>query len=212
MTPNNPLALAEWRRTVAQAYAAVRQVAATDPERAWRGWRAARDTLFKTHPQTPLSPEACEAFQGLSYYPYDPRWRLTGTLNQQVAVETFNLDLPTDGRIRYTRVAQASFSAGGLPASLSVFWIEGYGGGLFLPFTDASNNAGNHPGTYGGGRYLFDTIKGVDLGVSASEIVLDFNFAYNPSCAYDSRWVCPLAPRENRLPFAVPAGEQEFSH
>jgi len=67
MTPNNPLALAEWRRTVAQAYAAVRQVAATDPERAWRGWRAARDTLFKTHPQTPLSPEACEAFQGLSY-------------------------------------------------------------------------------------------------------------------------------------------------
>jgi len=129
-----------------------------------------------------------------------------------VAVETFNLDLPTDGRIRYTRVAQASFSAGGLPASLSVFWIEGYGGGLFLPFTDASNNAGNHPGTYGGGRYLFDTIKGADLGVSASEIVLDFNFAYNPSCAYDSRWVCPLAPRENRLPFAVPAVEQEFSH
>ena len=163
-----------------------------DPQRAWRGWRATRDTLFDAPANPALSRGALATFQGLSYYPYDPRWRLTGTLNRQVAVETLNLDLPADGRIQYTRIAQATFTVGGQAACLSVFWIEGYGGGLFLPFTDASGNAD----TYGGGRYLFDTIKGADLGVTDSEIVLDFNFAYNPSCAYDPRWVCPLAPRE----------------
>jgi uncharacterized protein len=208
MTPSDPIALSEWRRTVAEAYAAVRQTALTDPERARRGWRATRDTLFKTHTQTPLSVAALDAFPGLGYYPYDPHWRLTGTLDRQVAVETFNLDLPADGRIQYTRVAQANFSVDGQPACLSLFWIEGYGGGLFLPFTDATNSVD----TYGGGRYLFDTIKGADLGVTATEIVLDFNFAYNPSCAYDPRWVCPLAPRENRLKFPVPAGEQQYGH
>ena len=62
--------------------------------------------------------------------------------------------------------------------------------------------------TYGAGRYLYDTIKGADLGVGAESIVLDFNFAYNPSCAYDERWSCPLSPPENRLPFAVNAGEK----
>ncbi len=204
MTPNDPIALGEWRRTIAETYATVRQVAPTDPQRAWRTFRASRDTLFKTHPQTPLSAESRDAFQSLSYYPYDPQWRLIGRVNRQVAVETFNLDLPTDGRIQYTRIAQVAFTAGGQPACLSLFWIEGYGGGLFLPFKDATNTVD----TYGGGRYLFDTIKGADLGVGPTEIVLDFNYAYNPSCAYDARWVCPLAPRENRLPFAVRAGEQ----
>jgi len=208
MTPNDPLTLAGWRRTIAETYAAARQVAASDPERAWREWRAVRDMLFKTHPQTPLAADSLPAFQGLSYYPYDPRWRLTGRVDRPVTVETFNLDLPADGRIHYTRIAQAGFTVGGQAACLSLFWIEGYGGGLFLPFNDATNSAG----TYGGGRYLFDTIKGADLGVTPTEIVLDFNFAYNPSCAYDARWVCPLAPRENRLAFAVPAGEQQFSH
>ena len=61
-----------------------------------------------------------------------------------------------------------------------------------------------------GGRDLFDTIKGADLGVTQTEITLDFNYAYNPSCAYDARWVCPLAPTENRLPFAVRAGEKHY--
>ena len=62
--------------------------------------------------------------------------------------------------------------------------------------------------TYGGGRYLYDTIKGADLGVDETSIVLDFNYAYHPSCAYDERWSCPLAPAENRLDFAVEAGER----
>jgi uncharacterized protein (DUF1684 family) len=90
---------------------------------------------------------------------------------------------------------------------LSLFWINGYGGGLFLPFGDTTNRQT----TYGAGRYLYDTIKGADLGTSRTEVVLDFNFAYSPSCAYNPRWVCPLAPPENRLPFPVPAGEMIFT-
>ena len=206
MTPNDPMSLCDWRRTIAETYAAIRQIAPTDPERAWRTFRTTRDTLFKAHLQTPLTPEARDQFQGLSYFPYDPQWRLTGVVNRQVDAETFTLDLPTDGRIQYTRVAQAGFNVGGQPTCLSLFWIEGYGGGLFLPYTDTTSNEE----TYGGGRYLFDTIKGADLGATQTEIVLDFNYAYNPSCAYDTRWVCPLAPPENRLPFAVRAGEMQF--
>ena len=206
MTPTDPLSLAAWRRTVAEIYAAVRHTAPGDPQRAWDNFRAARDTLFRDHPQTPLSGAALETFRGLDYFPYDARWRLTGRLSQAVTADTFPLDLPADGRIHYTRVAQAQFTVDGQAAQLSLFWIEGYGGGLFLPFTDATCNVE----CYGGGRYLCDTIKGADLGVTPSEITLDFNYAYNPSCAYDPRWVCPLAPRENRLPFAVRAGEKAF--
>jgi uncharacterized protein (DUF1684 family) len=89
--------------------------------------------------------------------------------------------------------------------SLAVYWLEGYGGGLFLPFRDAL--AGRE--TYGGGRYLLDTVKGADLGTGDDgRLVLDFNYAYNPSCAYDPRWSCPLAPSENRMRIAVEAGER----
>ena len=89
---------------------------------------------------------------------------------------------------------------------LNLYGLEGYGGGLFLPFRDSSNGRG----TYAGGRYLYDTIKGADLGANGESILLDFNFAYNPSCAYNDQWVCPLAPPDNWLEFAIPAGEKEF--
>jgi uncharacterized protein (DUF1684 family) len=90
--------------------------------------------------------------------------------------------------------------------SLHALWIEGYGNGLFLPFRDATN--GNE--TYGAGRYLLDTVKGADHGGDAegASLVLDFNLAYHPSCAWDPRWVCPLAPPDNTLPLGVPVGER----
>jgi uncharacterized protein (DUF1684 family) len=92
----------------------------------------------------------------------------------------------------------------GEPRTLDVYWLEGYGGGLFLPFADATSGSE----TYGAGRYLLDTVKGADLGSSEEELVLDFNFAYNPSCAYDPQWVCPLAPAANRLGVPVRTGER----
>jgi uncharacterized protein (DUF1684 family) len=130
-------------------------------------------------------------------------------LDRDVEQQTLAVELPAEGRFHYTRVARVRFRVQGHEAALGLFWIEGYGGGLFLPFRDSSNGGE----TYGGGRYLYDAIKGADLGSSADGadlIPLDFNYAYNPSCAYNEQWVCPLAPRENWLPFPVEAGEKAF--
>jgi uncharacterized protein (DUF1684 family) len=97
----------------------------------------------------------------------------------------------------------------GQQCTLTVFSLIGYGGGLFLPFRDATSGKE----TYGGGRYLFDTAKNTDgrcleITTGSPDVTIDFNYAYNPSCAYDARWACPLAPRENWLPVAVRAGER----
>jgi hypothetical protein len=89
---------------------------------------------------------------------------------------------------------------------LALFWIEGYAGGLFLPFRDATGGAE----TYIAGRYLLDAVKGADLGGDAvgGMLVIDFNFAYHPSCAFDQSWPCPLAPPENWLDIPIRAGER----
>lgn len=204
-TPTEPLALAHWRRTIAETYTAIRQTPPADQPQAWELFRQVRDDLFSSHPQTPLRPKQRARFTGLDYYPYDPGWRVIGTPERDVERETFSTDLGPDGVLRYTRVARVQFTIQHQHAELSLFWIEGYGGGLFLPFQDTTGGQ-----TYGGGRYLYDTIKGADLGVTAERIVLDFNYAYNPSCAYNDQWVCPLSPPENRLPFPIKAGEKNF--
>jgi uncharacterized protein (DUF1684 family) len=113
--------------------------------------------------------------------------------------------IATSGEQPYTfaRFARVRFDLSG-EQTLDLFWLEGYGGGVFLSFADATSGTE----TYGACRYLLDTVKGADLGGAGDEIVLDFNFAYNPSCAYDARWVCPLAPPGNRLAVAVRAGER----
>ena len=103
-----------------------------------------------------------------------------------------------------TRIACVHFDHDNIEHTVGLYWINGYGGGLFLPFRDLTNSNG----TYGGGRYLYDSIKGSDLGRIGDNIILDFNFSYNPSCAYNDQWVCPLAPRENHLQIAVTAGER----
>ena len=205
-TPANPVELAIWRRTVAEMYAFVRQTWAEDQPDACDMFRTERDRMFKEHPQSPLSAEQSEVFGFLAYYPYDPAWRVTGTFDTEVKKETFTVDLPDEGPFRYTRIARVHFRVRRQEAKLSLFWVEGYGGGLFLPFKDETNGEA----TYGGGRYLYDTVKGADLRVEPDELVLDFNYAYNPSCAYNDRWVCPLPPAENTLPFAVEAGEKAF--
>ena len=209
--PGDPLALAHWRHTVADIYGAVRQASLRNQPRAWELYRARRDHLFRSHPQSPLGPAQLEGFSGLDYYSYDPAWRVVGIPDDNVERETFSVELPAEGLLRFTRVARLQFAMQGQQAELSLFWIEGYGGGLFLPFRDASNGGA----TYGGGRYLYDAIKGADLGagadgMGAGQLLLDFNYAYNPSCAYNEQWVCPLAPAENWLSFPVEAGEKAF--
>ena len=202
--PSNPFRLAGWRRTVAAQYAAVRE-SSIDPLAASARFRHDRETLFRRHPESPIAEESRGAWRGLDWYPYNLAWRISGTVDRDVARETFEIRLASDGVLRCTRVGRIHFLASGERSVLAIYWIEGYGGGLWLPFTDATSGVE----TYGGGRYLYDTIKGADLGVMESEIVLDFNYAYNPSCAFDARWSCPLSPAENRLPFAVDAGERD---
>lgn len=204
---NDPIGLADWRRQVTKIYAHVQNAAKDDPAAAWHHFRRARDHLFCYHPQSPLVTKQKAAFHSLPYYPYEPSWRLWGQVDRDVTQETFHIDLGEDGAFSYTRIAHIHFKRSENEAQLSLFWINGYGGGLFLPFKDKTNGQE----TFGGGRYLYDTIKGADLGAVGKAILLDFNFAYNPSCAYNAQWVCPLSPNENYLPLAVKAGEKAFA-
>ena len=92
-------------------------------------------------------------------------------------------------------------------AKVDVWWLEQYGGGLFLPLRDST--AGDE--TYGGGRYCLDTAKGSDLGGRDGSLIVDFNFLYHPSCRYDPQWVCPLAPAGNTIDLPLRAGEKLLS-
>lgn len=192
------LDLLDYRRRVTAMYAAVREN--EDYEVTCTRFRQARDELFRQHSQSALSPSQKAAFTGLRYYAYNPAYRVIAQIDWDVEPETLQVDLGEDGRFAYERFGQVQFTLPNGSGRLSLFWIKGYGGGIFLPFGDTTNK----DTTYGAGRYLYDTIKGADLGTS---IILDFNYAYNPSCSYNARWVCPLAPAENRLSFPVFAGE-----
>lgn len=195
------LELLDWKRRVFELYAEIRHE--PDPLRAWQQWRAVRDELFRTHPQTPLPPAARETFGGIAYFDYREDLRV---LADVVAATPERREIATSGEAPYafTRFAVAQFEIGGDPNQLELYWLDGYGGGLFCSFADATSQSE----TYGAGRYLLDTVKGSDLGLEDGRLVLDFNFAYYPSCAYDPRWVCPLAPPANRLPVAIRAGER----
>jgi uncharacterized protein (DUF1684 family) len=196
------LDLLDWKRRVFELYAQVRS--AGDPEAAWDHWRSARDDLFATHPQSPIPPEQQEGFGGLSYFDYDPAFRVLAEV-EPAEHEALDIGASAGGSYRFTRFAVARFEIEGRPLGLDVLWLEGYGGGLFVPFRDAT--AGRE--TYGAGRYLLDTVKGSDLGTTdGGKLVFDFNFAYNPSCSYDPRWVCPLAPPGSRLDVEIRAGER----
>jgi uncharacterized protein (DUF1684 family) len=225
------LDLYDYRERTARLYRErdAAQRAGEADEAVWRRWRAGRDALFAAHPQSALDAVARRDFSGLRYFPYNPTLRIEARLAP--AREDATSTLPGSAAMQaaeashtstlFRRAGQLSFTLDGAPARLIVYWIDVYGGGLFLPFRDATSGSE----TYGGGRYLCDTIKGSaflrldadtpddgdqTLGYAGGRILLDFNYAYNPSCAYDTRWACPLAPAENRLPVAIRAGELAF--
>ncbi len=201
------LELSDFRRRVADNYARVRCRGA-GPD-AWDSWRAERDEIFATHPQSPVPDDRRAGFRGMEFFPYDPSWRLTATVHAigssagpaGLAAPASATSSP-DGS--FTQVAEVVAAREGQEIRLPLLWLDAYGGGLFLPFRDATNG----DGTYGGGRYLLDQAKGADLGTAPDgSLVLDFNFAYHPSCAHDPRWTCPLAPSDAVLPMPVRAGE-----
>ena len=190
------LELADYREAVARLYLAPTGLV---------DFRAGRDKLFATHPQSPIPVQERGGFTGLRYLPPAD----DAIVEVVLRPEPGRLEIDTggpDGVVRYTRVGVLDTRWG----PLSLWWIAAYGGGLFLPVRDGTGGSE----TYGGGRYLTDTAKGTHgrglTVLSADRVRLDFNYAYNPSCAYDSRWACPLAPPENRVAAPIRAGECRY--
>ena len=194
----------DYRRSVAAMYARTLE---TDAPTRWRRFREERDRLFAEHPQSPLSEDQKTSFTGLDYYDYDPALRYALPVEYDVEPGEIEVELQEDGLLRLQRFGRVRLPVNGEQHPLSLFWVSGYGGGAFLPFKDATSS----PETYGGDRYLLDTIKHADLGSEAGCLVLDFNYAYNPSCAYNPRWHCPLSPPENTLPMEIRAGEKSYA-
>ena len=197
---HSTLATVDWRRMTFDLYRRVR--ATSDPETAHAMWRETRDAMFGEHPASPLLDEDARDFEALPVPDYDPAWRFRARVEPAEPL-AMDVETGTDGIVHFDRLGVADLPGVG---TLDVWSHGGYAGGVFVPVKDAS--AGKARGTYGGGRYLLDTIKGADLGGDDGELVLDFNFAYNPSCAYDPAWACPLAPPGNTVAVPIPVGEQ----
>ena len=160
-------------------------------------FRARKDDFFKSHPQSPLTREQKQDFKGLNYFPENKDLQL------EVQVELLNDQNPmtmqtsTGGVQEYMRYGRFKFQADGQEAELTIYQSDH---GFFLPFVDAL--AGKE--TYPAGRYLEpDALPG-------NRFHVDFNIAYNPYCAYNEMWSCPITPAENRLKVAVRAGEKLF--
>jgi uncharacterized protein (DUF1684 family) len=236
--PTETLQLADWRRRVADLYAEVRRVAPTDRAAALELWRSTRERLFREHPQSPVPAAKRNDFKARHYpFDPEMRFEVDvepdSPAEPQLATSPFaatplnfgpeDAASPSSGLSRATPIAvDLPVSAGGTMSMrkiggveipfpggarrLGVFWMSGYAGGLFIPFRDATNGSE----TYGAGRYLFDTAKSADLGgdPARGSLILDFNFAFHPSCAFDPKWACPLAPPENRLDLPIRAGER----
>jgi uncharacterized protein len=200
MAGSTYLELLDWRRRVSELFARLRQRSPDADALAW--FRAQKDTLFREHPQSPIPLPERAAFVGLAYWPYDPAARVIA----QFSPAEDEAPSSAGEAVPFRRVGHLRFTFHGTELSLGAFWIEGYAGGLFVPFRDSTCGGD----TYGGGRYLLDTIKSADLGSDAASdmVILDFNYAYHPSCAYDPRWVCPLAPPDSRLGIPIRAGER----
>ena len=201
--------LADWRRRVATLYSEVRGMAASDPAIALAHWRAVRESLFRDHPQSPVPIAERATFRAVHFDP-DPGLRFEVVIEPAPppAPGALAIELPNSGAdtLAFSRIGRVSIPFASGPRLLSVFWMAGYAGGLFIPFRDATNGTE----TYGAGRYLVDAAKSADLGgdPATGTMILDFNFAFQPSCAFDPRWACPLAPAENRLDIPIRAGER----
>jgi uncharacterized protein (DUF1684 family) len=160
-------------------------------------FRQEKDEFFKHDLQSPLTREQKKAFSELSYFPENAALRLEVPVERLAAKETVQMPTSTGGVQTYQKYGRFTFTVEGQEAELTLYSGD-YG--YFLPFADAL--AGSE--TYGGGRYL----EPEPLG--GGKFLVDFNLAYNPYCAYNPNWSCPIPPKENRLAVAVRAGEKVF--
>ena len=196
---------------------------ATDA-RAEADWRDAllahrerKDEYFGEDPHSPIPPDEREAFDGLAYYPPDDDYRFVLPLHEHDEKEPITVATSTDGEREYLRWGEFRFSVDGEDVTIQAYKSDPHDGRLWIPFRDATSGEE----TYGAGRYLDlepETHRvddgGGDVddgdGNDGGEWILDFNQAYNPTCAYDDRYECPLPPIENWLDVRIEAGEQAY--
>ncbi|MCC9175332.1 DUF1684 domain-containing protein [Arthrobacter sp. zg-Y179] len=205
VSPVTALATADWRRNTFALYEQARRAAeGISASHSHALWATGRDRLFGTHPASPLPEDTRRRFRGLRTARYDPAFRFEAVIDDAGAGEKMEVATGTDGVVPFTRLGTVSADGVG---SLAVWHLDSYGGGIFIPVRDATS--GVDGGSYGGGRYLLDTIKGADLGTGdlPGSLILDFNFLYNPSCAYDEAWACPLPGPDNTVDAALQVGE-----
>jgi len=162
-------------------------------------FRNTKDDFFKNDPQSPLDRVQRSAFSGLNYFPENPHLRFNVVLEKAEKPEHIIMTTSTGDEQEYIHVGQFRFSVNGEKAILQVYVSE-TDGSFFIPFVDATAPAE----TYGAGRYL----EPEDLG--DGQLRVDFNLAYNPYCAYNDNWSCPLPPRGNRISVRIEAGEKNF--
>jgi uncharacterized protein len=198
-TAARELELADWRRQIAELYAAVR--GAADPRDGHALWRTGRDRLFQAHRQSPLAADD-PLRAGLHYAPYDPQLRWDLPLMPSGEESQLRIATGPTETTELRRIGRIEIPAP-IDAQVAVWWLEQYGGGLFIPLRDATAGTSS----YGGGRYLVDSAKGADLGGADGQLTIDLNFLYHPSCRYDVHWQCPLAPAANVVDAEINAGE-----
>jgi uncharacterized protein (DUF1684 family) len=162
-------------------------------------FRREKDEFFGRHPQSPLTPEQKRGFIGLQYFPENEALRLEVQAEPLVEQQPMQMQTSTGGVQTYIRHARFKFQVEGQKAELTIYQNEN---GYFLPFVDSL--AGKE--TYPAGRYLEPE------ALPGNRFLVDFNLAYNPSCAYNEMWSCPITPAENRLKVPIRAGEKLFNH
>jgi uncharacterized protein (DUF1684 family) len=165
-------------------------------------FRTQKDDFFGSDYQSPLTEQEKRDFHGLNYYPENPSLRLELPLEKLEAPEPVILQTSTGDAREFLHAGQVRFNVGNDEATLQVY-LDDYDG-YFLPFVDATAPEE----TYGAGRYLEP--HDISGGVGEPVLLVDFNLAYNPYCAYNERWSCPIPPRENRLKVRIEAGEKKF--
>jgi uncharacterized protein (DUF1684 family) len=162
-------------------------------------FRQKKDEFFASDHHAPLTPEQQHAFSGLRYYDENRHLKFTLGVSRFEKPEVIELQLSTGEVTSYQRWGRIEFEVEGEPTGLTLF-KDAESGEFFLPFVDATNGKE----TYGAGRY----VEVQELG--GDRILVDFNYAYNPFCAYNEEWACPLTPFENRLKVPIRAGETNF--
>jgi hypothetical protein len=169
-----------------------------------------RDELhqeFLDTAETPLTDEGLKIFDGLDYFKIDSLYRVSASLVRTPDEKIFEMQTSTDRLPEYLKYGLAEFTLNGKKLKLNVYQNvklannEEYKDYLFIPFRDFTSGET----TYGGGRYIETEIPNGDI------LIIDFNKTFNPYCAYNHKYSCPIPPLENTLEIAIKAGEKSYS-